>query len=97
MYSSDGILYTWSRFHSTRLFFIAVKHFEVFSYLGPHACKRSKVSSSVQSADLARDLFPLAVTFVTSESLEAAEEEGGVLAASGIGDSVRQGTIRFVN
>ena len=37
-------------------------------------------------------------SFVTSESLEAAEEAGhGVLAASGIGDSVRQGTIGVVN
>ena len=56
-----------------------------FSYFGP------------QSADLARDLFPLAVTFVTSESLEAAEEGDGVLATSGNGDSVRQGTIVVVD
>ena len=37
------------------------------------------------------------LTFVTSESLEAVEEGDGVLAASGISDSVRQGTIGVVN
>ena len=45
---------------------------------------------------VSRDFFT-----TTTESFaiffEAAEEEGGVLAASGIGDSVRQGTIPFVN
>jgi len=37
------------------------------------------------------------VTFVTSESLEGVEEGYGVLAASGIGDSVQQGIIGVVN
>ena len=65
-----------------------MKHVEVSRTLGPMLVKDHKFSSSVQSVDLARDLFPLAVTFVTSESFEVAEEGDGVLAASGIGDSV---------
>ena len=97
MYSPDDILYTWSRFHSTRLFSLAAKHFEVSRTSVPMLVKDPKFPLQSPVGRLGTRSISFGGDIRSSESLEAVEEGDGVVAASGIGDSVRQCTIGVVN